>query len=165
MVSENSIYGYGTHNTRGTFLLAIGLGHPRFLHTDLNLLLQIITLAIIFVSLFYKKKGKLKMHGATMGLAVILHVLSFVLVMGPALFNYYEFFSTSTAISAVQTAWVHAIPGAVALLLGVVLVARWAVHASNVADCYKWKRVMDVTLLLWLFSLAFGIATYVLFYM
>jgi uncharacterized membrane protein YozB (DUF420 family) len=149
----------------GTILLAIGLGHPRFLHTDLNLIIQIITIGIIAVSLFYKSKGRLKIHGITMGTAVILNLLSFVLVMGPIFFNFFEFFSTETGIGAVQAAWVHAVPGAVALLLGIFLVVRWAIHASNVAGCYKWKRIMDLTLILWMFSLVVGIATYVLFYL
>ena len=129
------------------------------------MLLQIITLVIIFGSLFYKKKGKLKIYGITMGIATVLHVLSFVLVMCPALFNYFEFFSIQTGILAVQTAWVHAVPKAIVLLLGIFLVVKWAIQASNVAACYKRKRIMDVTLLLWVFSLAFGIATYALFYL
>jgi uncharacterized membrane protein YozB (DUF420 family) len=145
-------------------LLAIGLGHPRFFHTDLNLLIQVITLVIILASLVYKKNGKLKMHGTTMGIAVILHVFSFVLVMGPAFYNFFEFFSTQTSIRAVQTAWLHAVPGGIALLLGIFLVAKWAIQASNVAGCYKRKRIMDLTLVLWIFSLTFGIATYILFY-
>ena len=146
-------------------LLALGLGHPRFLHTDLNLILQLITLAIIFVSLYYKRKQKIKRHGTTMGIAVVLHLLSFVLVMGPAFFTYFEFYSGSTSIGAVQTAWIHAVPGAIALVLGLILVAAWAVNSSNVKGCYKRKRIMDITLLLWVFSLIFGIITYALFYL
>jgi uncharacterized membrane protein YozB (DUF420 family) len=147
------------------FLLAIGLGHPRFLQTDLNLVLQIIILAIIVASLFYKRKTKFKVHGATMGLAVILQILAFILVMGPTFFNNLDFFSTETSIPVVQTAWIHAVPGAMAILLGIYLVTKWAVKTSNVAGCYKRKRIMDVTIGLWLFSLVFGIATYVLIYL
>jgi uncharacterized membrane protein YozB (DUF420 family) len=146
-------------------ILGIGLGHPRFLHIDLNLLIQIITLIIILVSLFYKKKGKIKLHGTTMGIAIVLHVLSFVLVMGPSLYQSFEFFASETGILGVQTTWLHAVPGAIALLLGIFLVAKWAIQPSNVNACYKRKRIMDVTLVLWLVSLAFGIATYVLFYL
>jgi uncharacterized membrane protein YozB (DUF420 family) len=147
------------------FLLAIGLGHPRFLHTDLNLVLQIIILATIFVSLFYKRKTKFKAHGVTMGLTVVLQIVAVMLVMGPTFFDNLDFFSTETTIPAVQTAWIHASPGTIALLLGIFLVAIWAVKASNVAGCFKRKRIMDVTIVLWIFSLVFGIATYVLFYL
>lgn len=148
----------------GTILLNIGLGHPRFLLTDLNLIVQIITLVIILISLFYKNRKKFKVHGATMGVAVILHVLSFVSVMGLQFYNYFQFYSTRTDIHAVQTAWLHVVPGGIALLLGIFLIARWAIQVSNVAGCYKRKRIMDLTLALWLFSLVFGIATYVLYY-
>jgi uncharacterized membrane protein YozB (DUF420 family) len=145
-------------------MLSIGLGHPRFLHTDLNFLTQVITLLIIFLSLYYKKKGKIKLHGTTMGLAVILHALTFVLVMGPIFFQNFEFFSTETSLALVQTIWLHAVPGAIALILGIFLVAIWAVQALKVSVCYSRKRIMDVTLLFWVLSLVFGIATYVLFY-
>ena len=145
-------------------MLSIGLGHPRFIHTDLNLLIQILTLVIIFVSLYYKKKGKLKHHGATMGFAVILHILTFVLVMGPIFSGQFSFFSTELGLALVQTTWIHAIPGTIAMILAVFLVIKWAINPSNTASCYKLKRVMDATLLLWVISLVFGIATYVLIY-
>lgn len=146
-------------------MLSIGLGHPRFLHTDLNLLIQILTLAIIFVSLYYKRKGKMKNHGATMGVAVVLHLLTFVSVMGPIFFEYFSFYSTSFDNTLAQVTWIHAVPGAIALILGIILVALWGVNSSNVAGCYKRKRIMDATIVLWLISLLFGIATYVLTYL
>lgn len=145
-------------------VLSIGLGHPRFLHTDLNLLMQIAILVIILVSLYYKKNKNLKFHGITMGVAVILHALTFALVMGPPIFQYFTFFSTRTDLFAVQTTWVHAIPGAIALVLGIFLVFKWAISPSNTTACYKRKRIMDITIVLWLISLIFGIATYLLFY-
>ena len=147
------------------YLLSLGLGHPRFPETDLNLLLQLITLVIIFVSLYYKKKQKLKIHGTIMGIAVITHLISFLLVMGSKFFTYFEFYSTQTSIFAVQTAWVHIFPGIIALVLGLFLVTLWAINTSNVKGCYSRKRIMDVTLVLWLFSLIFGIVTYALFYL
>ena len=145
-------------------MLNIGLGNTRFLHTDLNLLIQIVTIIIIMVGIYFKKKGKLKHHGATMGIAVILHFLTFVLVMGPIFAQNFSFFSSEMGLPLVQTTWLHAIPGAIALILAVFLVVIWAVKASNIAGCYKRKRIMDITLLLWLFSLVFGIVTYVLIY-
>lgn len=134
------------------------------LNTSLNMLTQILTIIIIFVSLYFKKKGKIKLHGTSMGIAVILHLLTFVLVMGPIFAQNFSFFSSEMGLPLVQTTWLHAIPGAIALILAVFLVVIWAVKASNIAGCYKRKRIMDITLLLWLFSLVFGIVTYVLIY-
>ena len=145
--------------------MSIGLGHPRFIQTDINLILQIITMVMLLVSVYYMKIGKLKQHGILMGLAVILHVLTFVSVMGPIFSQNFEFFSTETSFLLVQTTWLHAIPGAIALLLAIFLVGKWVIHASVTAPCYKRRRLMDLTLILWLISLVFGIATYVLIYL
>lgn len=146
-------------------MLSIGLGHPRFIHTDLNLLTQIITLILILVSLYCMKKSKIRLHAATMAVAAILHILTFLLVMGPIFFQFLTFFFTETSLPLVQTTWIHAVPGAITLVMAIFLVVKWAVQSSNITPCYKRKRIMDVTLILWVFSLIFGIATYLLFYL
>jgi len=143
-------------------MLSIGLGHPFLFNTTFNLVLQIITLGLVFLSLFFKMKNNYKSHGTTMGVALILHLLTFLLIMGPIFFEYYDFFSTETSFTYVQTIWLHAVPGAIALVLGTYLVLRWAINASNIGGCTKRKKIMDFTLFLWVFSLAFGIATYIL---
>jgi len=99
-----------------------------------------------------------------MGIAVILHVLSFLVVMGPSFSEGYEYFTTATSDLGVQTTWIHAIPGAIAMILGMVLVGAWALRPSNIGACSRRKRIMDITTLLWLVSLIFGIATYLVFY-
>ena len=100
-----------------------------------------------------------------MGIAVILHVLTFVLVMGPSFSEGYNYFTTATSDLGVQTTWIHAVPGAIGMILGIVLVGAWALRPSNIAACSRMKRLMDVTTLLWLISLIFGIATYFVFYL
>jgi uncharacterized membrane protein YozB (DUF420 family) len=157
-------YNFDMVSERSMFSLGLGLGHPRLLHTDLNLLIQIVTLVIIFVSLYYKKKGKIKPHATIMATAFVLHLLSFILVMGPAFIQSFDFYASRLDFLGVQTAWVHAIPGSLALTLGAYLVLVWAVKAKDVAPCYNRKKIMDVTIALWMFSLLFGILTYILFY-
>lgn len=98
-----------------------------------------------------------------MGTAVVLHLFSFILVMGPS-FVQSGFFVSGLDFLGVQTAWAHIIPGSLALILGVYLIVVWAVKAKDVAPCYKRKKIMDATIALWLFSLLFGILTYFLFY-
>ena len=61
--------------------------------------------------------------------------------------------------------WVHAATGAIALILGIVIVVAWVVRVSDLAACTRRKRLMDVTVLLWLISLIFGMATYLNFYL
>jgi uncharacterized membrane protein YozB (DUF420 family) len=145
-------------------MLIIGLGHPIQLNTALNLATQIITVAILFLSLYYKNKKNYKTHAITMTIAVVVHLLTFILVMGPIFFEFLSFFQTETSLAYVQTTWIHAIPGAVALVLGIVLVLLWAFNSSNIENCFKRKRIMDITLILWIISLIFGIITYALIY-
>jgi len=139
-------------------------GTGAVIQTDVNLILQIVMFLIIIIGLVYKNKNKFKIHGGLMGIAVILHVLSLLLVMGPSLYENYDFFTTGTSELGVQTTWIHAVPGAIAMILGIVLVGAWALRSSNIAACSRMKRLMDITVLLWLVSLIFGIATYIVFY-
>jgi uncharacterized membrane protein YozB (DUF420 family) len=139
-------------------------GTGAVLQTDINLILQIVMFLIIVIGLVYKNKRKFKIHGGIMGIAVILHILSFLLVMGPSLYENYDFFTTDTSELGVQTTWIHAVPGAIAMIMGIILVGAWALRPSNIAACSRMKRLMDITTLLWLISLIFGIATYMVFY-
>jgi uncharacterized membrane protein YozB (DUF420 family) len=145
-------------------MLNFGQGHPRLFNTDLNLLAQIITFLIIIVSLYYKRKGKIKHHGTSMTIAVILHLMTFILVMGPIFSQSFSFFSSETTLTVVQTIWLHAIPGIITLILAIYLVAIWVIKPSNITDCYKRRKYMDLTIVLWLFSLTFGILSYVFLY-
>jgi len=133
--------------------------------TDVNLLIQIISFIILLIGLIYKTKGNFKLHGSFMGLAVFLHLISFLMAMAPSFTGALDFFTTDTSLTGVQTMWIHAIAGAAALVLGIVLVLAWILQTSNVKACIKRKRLMDITALLWTISLIFGIATYLAFYL
>ena len=139
-------------------------GTGALIQTDINLTLQVVMLIIIVAGLVYKNKRKFKIHGGLMEIAVILHLISLFAVMLPSFNNNYEYFRTATSELGVQTIWIHAVPGAIALILGIVLVAAWALRPDNIASCSRLKRLMDITTLLWFISLMFGIASYVVFY-
>ena len=85
--------------------------------------------------------------------------------MGSIFFEFLDFFSTETSLNYVQTIWIHAVPGAIALVLAIFLVVIWAVNPSNIKGCFKRKRIMDLTVILWIFSLIFGIVTYALIHL
>ena len=140
-------------------------GTNAVLITDINLLIQIISFLLLLTGLVYKSKGKFRIHGSVMGIAVFLHLISFLLAMGPSFLDGFEFFTTDTLHTGVQTMWVHAITGAVALILGIVLVAAWILQSSNIKTCIRRKRLMDITALLWTISVIFGVATYLAFYL
>ena len=107
------------------------------IQTDINIIIQVIMLIIIVVGLVYKSKRKFKMHDELMGTAVILHLISFFAVMLPSFNKNYDYFRTATSELGVQTIWIHAISGAAALMLGIVLVATWALRPTDIASCNK----------------------------
>lgn len=139
-------------------------GTGAVLITDINLLIQIISFLILLISIFYKFKKKFKIHGYLMGLAVLLHFITFLLAMGPSFIDGIDFFTTATDLIGVQAMWIHAISGGIALILGTFLVLIWVRNLSNIATCLKRKRIMDITAILWGLSLIFGILTYLSFY-
>ncbi len=141
------------------------LGTNAHLGADINLILQIIMFLIIIIGLIYKNKRKFKIHGSIMGIAVILHVLTFLTVMVPPFLESFNYFITETSEFRVQMTLAHAVPGAIAMVLGIVLIEMWALHPSNIAACSRRKRLMDIITILWLVSLIFGIATYFAFYL
>ncbi len=98
-------------------------------------------------------------------MAVILQALSFLLVMGPVFFGYLEFFTTETNNLGVQTTLLHAVTGAIVLILGTGTVVAWSLRPSDIGACRRRKRIMDAIILLWLASLTFGICTYLIFYL
>ena len=96
-------------------------GTKALLQTDINLILQMIMFLILLAGYVYRKKGRFKAHGVVMGIAVLLHVFSFLLVMGPSFLGNFEFF-TETSNLGVQTTLIHAFAGAIAVILGIGLV-------------------------------------------
>lgn len=132
--------------------------------TDLNLLFQIVSFILFFGALIYKAKGNFKIHGAIMGIAVLLHFITFLVAMGPSFVENINFLMTDTSHFGVQTLWVHALSGAFSLALGLFLVSVWVPKVTNIKGCFGRKRIMDATAVLWTISFVFGVASYVAFY-
>ena len=139
-------------------------GTNAVLITDLTLLIQIAAFILLLGALVYKTKGKFKIHGSVMGVALIVHFISFLIAMGPSFVGGFGFLTTETLQFWVQTLWVHAISGALSLALGFFLVFAWISKIPEIKSCFRRKRIMDVTILFWAISLIFGIATYIALY-
>ena len=139
-------------------------GTNAVLITDVNLLVQIVSFILVLGALVYKAKRKFKIHGSIMGVAVLLHFVTFLIAMGPSFVGSITFLTTETLLTGVQTLWVHALSGAVSLVLGFFLIIAWVPKVSDIKGCFGRKRIMDATAVSWTISLAFGIATYIAFY-
>jgi len=123
--------------------------------SDLNLLLQIIIIIIIFVG---AKSGKektresLKTHRRIMTAAVVLNAIGFLLVMGPSFVSY--FFTplpNLSTIGIVSTA-LHAIFGSTAEILGIAFVIN-----KKPKNVRLWMRI---TKWLWVIAFILGVSLY-----
>lgn len=127
---------------------------------DINLALQVIILAILFVGLAYKRKGKFALHGGAMLAAVVLNAVSFFLVMLPS-FYAQDFSALSPSIGIIAP--VHGILGGIAEVLGVFLVVAWGLQ-RNVQSCVKRKTLMRITISLWIVAFVLGVVLYAALY-
>lgn len=136
---------------------------PVILLSQANLVLEIVILMVLFAAFALKRKGNYLKHGGMMLAAVVLNILSFVLVMGPALFSLVQngLFDHPGRLYFVTL--VHAGLGGTALVLGVFLVASWHLQAST-QNCMRRKKIMRFTFVLWVLALILGILLYTLLY-
>ncbi|MBN1244144.1 hypothetical protein JXA31_00960 [Candidatus Bathyarchaeota archaeon] len=125
-----------------------------------SLVLQIAVLILLFGSLGLKGRKKLRQHGITMLIAVVLHTISILAVMIPS-FGVITSGDFPVLISAI--AYVHGITGIIAEVFGVWIIATWRLRTS-LQYCAPKKKLMRLTLILWLIALFLGILLYLHFY-
>ncbi len=127
--------------------------------SDLNLILQIVLLALLLAGFILGKRktgNSLKLHGRLMTVLVALNALSILLIMGPSLFT-----NLGTAVEEVSTVGfpltlLHHSIGLIAEVLGVVLVFR------KFGKVRSWMRI---TFTLWFIALLSGIGFYIVYYL
>jgi hypothetical protein len=138
-------------------------GTRAILQTDVNLLLQIVIVAILVIGYIYRRQGK--KHGAIMGVATGLEIVTLIIFMGPVFLSAFLFFFLDLTPLVICFLG-NIFAGAAALVLAGGLFVLWAIHFSNIGQFYKKRiiRIMDATAILWIVSFAFGVAAYVLAY-
>jgi uncharacterized membrane protein YozB (DUF420 family) len=121
---------------------------------------QIAVLFLLLGGFALKRMKKFRQHGITMLSAVVLHA---ILVLAWMIPSFSGFFSAPGSINFADTIaitiLVHAFTGIVALFLGVWLVASWRLKA-DLKTCFAKKKIMRVTLPLWLIALFLGVILY-----
>ncbi|MGB9842629.1 MAG: DUF420 domain-containing protein [Candidatus Bathyarchaeales archaeon] len=123
-----------------------------------SLIIQVAALCLIFASLELKRRKRLRQHGLVMLAAVAMHTVLILAWMAPSFASLFTS-STNFAGAFVIAILVHAFSGIAADALGVWLVASWRLRADMQA-CFAKKRVMRMTMALWMISLFLGIAVY-----
>jgi hypothetical protein len=142
----------------------MGLFNPNAVFlSDVNLLLQLTNLVILILAFTFKSRKQYLRHGATMGIAVTLHTVSIFAVMVPSLMSISGLFENLLAPFSLALLS-HAVLGSLVELLGLYLVASWALNHWKEKVCFGNKRFMMPTIILWLIEIAFGIYVYISLY-
>ena len=132
------------------------------LETQVTMAIQLIILAMLGLALYAWKKNQLTRHGKVMGIATVISLGSFFIVMLPvflsSLSDFLVDFQNGSLRAQVNLA--HAFTGVVAVGLSVYVTGRWAVGRFRVGkSCYS-KTLMRVTIGAWIIALGFGILVY-----
>jgi len=131
-----------------------------FVGSTVSLVIQVVVLALIIIALIIKRQNKYRQHGIVMLSAVILHIISIFAVMVP---SFAEFYAMPSLIDYadifVMLTLVHVIAGVISAVLGVWIVGSWHLQ-KDLKPCFRKKRVMDVTVTLWVLALVLGIILY-----
>jgi len=131
-----------------------------YVNPTISLGIQMIVLGLLISGYFLKRQKKYRQHGIIMLSAVVLHILSILVVMVPSFAAYFgDPSSVNFADILVITTLIHVSAGLLAALLGVWLVSSWHLQVS-MQTCFRKKRVMDVTLGLWLLAIFLGVVLY-----
>jgi uncharacterized membrane protein YozB (DUF420 family) len=130
----------------------------------ISLTIQIIVLILLLSGYSLKRMKKFRQHGITMLTAVILHVIMILAVMLPSfILGVIPLILANTSFALTIMAPLHGIMGIIAAVLGVWIVASWRLRTS-LQYCMPKKKLMLLTLTLWLIALLLGILLYLHFY-
>jgi uncharacterized membrane protein YozB (DUF420 family) len=133
----------------------------------INLIVQIVVLVLLLGGYWLKQMKKFRQHGITMLTAVILHMIMVLAVMLPSfvLGVIPLILANSSAVVTIVVP-LHGIMGIIAAVLGVWIVTQWRLHASlqYCGGSTPKKKLMRLTLIVWLIALLLGVLLYLHFY-
>jgi hypothetical protein len=131
-----------------------------YVESTISLGIQMVVLGLLISGYLVKRQKKYRQHGILMLSAVVLHIISILVVMVPSFAAFFGDLSlVNFADIFVITTLIHVSAGLLAALLGIWLVSSWHLQ-TNLQTCFKKKRVMDVTLILWLLAIVLGVVLY-----
>jgi uncharacterized membrane protein YozB (DUF420 family) len=128
-----------------------------------NAVAQIVILILLLASIVMKQRRKYFLHAIMMLAALSLNLLSLILVMFPSLLKMAIMTDQPLHIISI-IALIHSSLGFVVTVLGWWLVASWHLQ-SSLKNCFKNKRLMRITMILWLTVLTIGFVFYYFLYL
>jgi uncharacterized membrane protein YozB (DUF420 family) len=130
----------------------------------IGLIFQMIVLVLLVVGYVLKRRNRFHQHGVTMLTAVVLHLIMIFALMVPSfVIGVIPLIQANSTMLGVMLAPIHLVTGTVAVVLGVWIVTSWRLRKS-LEYCAPKKRIMLITLTLWVATLIIGIFLYLSFY-
>jgi len=128
--------------------------------TQINIIVQLVILALLIVGFLIKRKKNYVIHGDLMFLAVVANGILLVMHMGPTLVFVVlglevNFFDPGSFIAIA-----HAIIGTLAEAFGIWIVFKWSFADTETKECWRHKHLMKWTMILWLIAIAIGFLYY-----
>jgi uncharacterized membrane protein YozB (DUF420 family) len=130
-----------------------------YVESTISLGIQIVVLGLLIGAVFLKTRKQYRRHGIAMFSAVVLHIVSILAVMVPSFRVYAGSGGINFSDVWASVTLVHVSAGLIAALFGVWLVGSWHLK-TDMKGCFRKKRLMDVTLILWMLSIVLGIILY-----
>jgi uncharacterized membrane protein YozB (DUF420 family) len=138
------------------------LGTEAGLISDLNLLLQIVIIIILFAGFFYtKRKIRYDVHGKIMGIAVFLNLLSLIFVMVPGTVGGLSSLASRITQPVILLTFFHKVLGGLAEILGIIFIIILRPCGSKLIK--NTRYLMITTFTLWIMAFLLGAIAYIIF--
>jgi len=131
---------------------------------DINLIFQLVIIALLAAGWWLSNKKKLRLHGQLMVAAVAVNGAAIALVMVPSLVLGFGAITSDPLGPGPLITVAHAIVGAIAWLYGAYLSLVWRLRPAT-AECFKRKNLMRPVLYTWLAAAALGVGFYAYYYL
>jgi hypothetical protein len=132
---------------------------------NISLTLQIVILFLLILGLPFfkgqKEQKNITVHGYFTVAALVLHTILIFLVMIP---SFSDGLSEVGELSLLNsfTVWSHAVLGTTAEVLGIIIIAFWLSKGPKKMACWKLKKWMIPTFVIWVISIVNGALIHIL---
>lgn len=131
---------------------------------DLNLIVQIVLLVVLFAGRVQAKKRKLNVHHTWMTAIVTINAVMIIAIMNPAFFRLLPLAGRNPGAPEPTPPWPHVVVGALAELMGLYAVLWMRMDLPELLRMRNIKWFMRITFLLWALALLGGIVLYWVWY-
>jgi hypothetical protein len=136
---------------------------PDFQGTIVSII-QVIALILLVIGVYpYRIRTENKnliMHGFLCIIAIILNLITLFSVMIPVFSGNMVLIRNLPFIQA-SVVWSHAVLGATAIALGLIIIFSWVTHPLGDLGCIKMWRVMMPTFVVWTSAVALGFVIHI----